>query len=92
MYDAATQLAYAKIVSHAWRDDSFRQAFLKDPAKVLRDAGVDVGASAKVVVHENRGDEVHLVLPKAPAADLTHRDLDDLAKIVVSQSWDPNPN
>jgi hypothetical protein len=55
-----------KVIARAWVDKAYHARLLKDPHAVLTEAGVHV--KGKVHVHENTDSDVHLVLPKRPAA------------------------
>jgi len=46
------QIDLAKIVAQTWADENFRQRFLAEPAAVLREAGIALEDSIKVVVNE----------------------------------------
>jgi hypothetical protein len=46
------QISLAKVVAQTWADESFRQRFLAEPAAVLREAGMALEDSVKVVVNE----------------------------------------
>ena len=47
------QIDLAKIVAQTWADENFRQRFLAEPAAVLREAGIALEDSVKVVVNED---------------------------------------
>lgn len=51
------------IISRTCLDKSFREAFLRDPAGVLRNAGIQVPESITVKVIENTDDCIHVAIP-----------------------------
>ncbi|HEX9730055.1 MAG TPA: NHLP leader peptide family RiPP precursor [Gemmatimonadales bacterium] len=56
----------AKVVVKAWKDDTFKQQLLSDPARVLADHDVAMPAGVTVHVHEDTATDKHVVLPKKP--------------------------
>ena len=56
----------AKVIAKAWTDDDFKKKLKKDPATVLRKAGIKVPSGVKVKVHENSAKTHHWVLPAKP--------------------------
>lgn len=59
----------AEFISRAWRDQSFREALLRDPrAVVVQELGVQLPENIKIQIHEETDDTLHFILPPAPAA------------------------
>lgn len=56
----------ARVVAAAWLDPHYLARLKKDPAGVLKEAGVKVGTK-RVHVVEDTDDTTHFVIPKAPA-------------------------
>jgi hypothetical protein len=54
---------YERIIAKAWADDGFKAQLLADPAAVAAAEGIAVPAGVKIVVHENKPGELHIVLP-----------------------------
>lgn len=42
----------SKVLAQTWIDDSFRQRFVKEPLAILKDAGLVVEDSIKVIVNQ----------------------------------------
>jgi len=71
---------YSKVVAKAWSDESFKQRLIADPMTVLTEMGLTVPAAAKLVVHENTQDAVHVVLPLPPVEqELSEAELEKYA-------------
>jgi hypothetical protein len=72
MNDTATLLDHAeRIIAKAWADEGFKARLLADPAAVAAAEGIAVPAGVKIVVHENKPGELHVVLPAKPDAVLS---------------------
>jgi hypothetical protein len=56
----------SKVIARAWLDKDFHARLMKDPAAVLKEAGVNV--KGKVHVHQSTDADHHLVIPKRPDA------------------------
>ncbi len=77
MGEAATLHAHAeRIIAKAWADDDFKARLLADPAAIAAAEGIAVPAGVKIVVHENKPGELHVVLPAKPSADISDEALD----------------
>ena len=55
-----------KIGYDALDDDDLRRRLLDDPKSELGKAGLKIDADVEVVVHRNRPNLIHLVLPSKP--------------------------
>lgn len=55
-----------EIGAKALTDTNYRRRLLDDPKSVLRKAGLEVPDDVDVVIHRNRPNLIHLVLPAAP--------------------------
>jgi hypothetical protein len=72
MGEAASLHAHAeRIIAKAWADDDFKARLLADPAAIAAAEGIAVPAGVKIVVHENKPGELHVVLPAKPDAVLS---------------------
>ena len=72
MRDTAALKEHAeRIIAKAWADDAFKARLLADPAAVAAAEGIAVPAGVKIVVHENKADELHVVLPEMSREDLS---------------------
>ena len=60
-----------RIIAKAWADDGFKARLLANPAAVAAAEGIAVPAGVKIVVHENKPDELHVVLPEMPSEELS---------------------
>jgi|LauGreDrversion4_2_1035121.scaffolds.fasta_scaffold996553_1 hypothetical protein len=77
MKDTATLRDHAeRIIAKAWADDSFKAQLLADPAAVAAAEGIAIPAGVKIVVHENKPGELHVVLPAKPSAELSDAELE----------------
>jgi hypothetical protein len=58
--------AWARVTARAWTDPTYKSELMKNPKKVLNEAGIET--AGRVEVHEERDDTIsHFVLPKRPA-------------------------
>ncbi len=72
MNDTAILLDHAeRIIAKAWADDGFKAQLLANPAAVAAAEGIAVPAGVKIVIHENKPGELHVVLPAKPDAVLS---------------------
>jgi hypothetical protein len=55
-----------EIGAKALTDTNYRRRLLDDPKSVLRKGGLEVADDVEVVIHRNRPNLIHLVLPAAP--------------------------
>lgn len=78
----AVQSAWSQVVARSWSDSSYKQQLLENPDQVLSDAGIPVSQGTRFVVHENKPDEQHLVLPEPPEGDV------DVSELPLSE-YDP---
>ncbi|PIS02553.1 MAG: hypothetical protein COT85_04510 [Chlamydiae bacterium CG10_big_fil_rev_8_21_14_0_10_42_34] len=74
-----------KINMLAWKDPSFKQKMLKNPEAALKEAGFNVPAHAKIHVHEETGDTLHLVIHKVPI-NAKNMSEEELKKIAAAQA------
>ena len=69
-----------KIIAKAWMDEGFKQRLVADPAKTLKEQGVETPAGVKVQVVENTAKMQYLVLPmKPPSAEMSDEQLKQVA-------------
>ncbi len=76
-------MTIAKAIARAWNDAAYKATLLSDPRAALAEAGVEVPAGTTVKVVENTADTQHVVLPVAPADELSE---EDLMKVAGGQS------
>jgi hypothetical protein len=65
------------VAAQALADDDYRQRLIDDPRSVLREAGLVVPDELEVVIHQNRANVLHLVLP-SPLEAAAQLDVDEL--------------
>ena len=69
-----------ELFARCWKDESFKDRFLAEPAKVLDENGFEVPEDVKVNVIENKPGELNIVLPINPQTfELSDDDLDQVA-------------
>ena len=77
MNENAALLDHAeRIIAKAWADDSFKAQLLANPAAVAAAEGIAVPAGVKIVMHENKPGELHVVLPAKPSGALSDVELE----------------
>lgn len=75
-FEVAIQRKYAQLVARAWKDDTFKQRLLQDPAEVLLEEGIAIPAGVEVRVVENSDSVFYLSLPPKPSEKLSEEQLD----------------
>ena len=60
------QKAYAELVARTWSDAEFKQALINDPARVLKENGLEVPEGGDIKIVENNEKLTHFVLPAEP--------------------------
>ncbi|GIX16984.1 MAG: hypothetical protein KatS3mg119_1170 [Rhodothalassiaceae bacterium] len=68
--------AYGKIIAQAWSDPAFAEKLTKDPAAALAEAGIKVPAGAKVTSYFAAENEVVVLVPPKPSAELADEALE----------------
>jgi hypothetical protein len=77
MKDTAALRDHAeRIIAKAWADNDFKARLLANPAAVAAAEGIAVPAGVKIVIHENKPGELHVVLPAKPSVELSDEALD----------------
>jgi hypothetical protein len=66
-----------EVAAKALADADYRRRLIDDPRSVLRKAGLVVPDELEVVIHQNRDDVLHLVLP-SPLEAAEQLDVDKL--------------
>lgn len=61
----------AKLVARAWTDEAFRDRLKDDPCSVIREYGYEVPSGVTLRVLEEDDRNWYMVLPPAPAGDLS---------------------
>ena len=69
---------WGQVVARAWREPTYKQRLMAEPAAVLREAGIELPAGQQVRVVENTDQVVHLVLPQQPR-ELSDEQLEQVA-------------
>lgn len=70
---------WAKVITKAWTDESFKQKLLKNPALTLQENGIAVPKETKIEVHTDTSKIVHLVIPQKPDEELSDAELKKVA-------------
>jgi len=65
-----------RIIAKAWADEAFKAQLLAAPAAIAAAEGIAIPAGVKIVVHENKPGELHVVLPAKPSANLSDAELE----------------
>lgn len=65
-----------RVAAQALADDDYRRRLIDDPRSVLTEAGLVVPDTLEVVIHQNRDDVIHLVLP-SPLEAAAQLDIDE---------------
>ncbi|WP_447985840.1 hypothetical protein [Nitrospira sp. Nam74] len=60
-------LRWEALLQRAAKDQTFRRELIEDPKRALLDAGFQIPAEVRVVVHDYNPQEQHLFLPPADA-------------------------
>jgi nitrile hydratase alpha subunit len=69
-----------RIVERAWKDQSFKTSLLQNPQAALASMNIKIPAGMNVHVHEEKGNDVHLVIPRDPSnSELSDDALDAVA-------------
>jgi hypothetical protein len=55
-----------RLIADVWDNPDLRYQLLTDPRKTLRAAGVQIGKTQRIVVHEDTESTVNIVLPRRP--------------------------
>ncbi len=72
------------VIADALEDRKKRKQLIDDPKQVLTEAGLTVPPRVKIFVHENKRNEIHLVLPSPEVYEL---DLDSLDARTLARFW-----
>jgi hypothetical protein len=56
-----------KVIAQAWQQEDFRERLLANPAKVLREAGLELPKGARIKVVRDTRTLKHIVLPVPPS-------------------------
>jgi len=69
---------WARIITKAWEDETFKKRLLKNPEQVMKENGIDVPAGMHFQVIEDTAEKRNLVLPLKPKHVLSEADLKNL--------------
>jgi hypothetical protein len=64
------------VTAKALGDGYYKERLKADPATVLREEGLEIDDGIKIVVHENTGDTIHLVLPSQLPTSIEIEEID----------------
>ncbi|MFL5828417.1 MAG: NHLP leader peptide family natural product precursor [Solirubrobacteraceae bacterium] len=64
------------VTAKALGDGYYKERLKADPVAVLREEGLMIGDGIKIVVHENTGDTIHLVLPSELPTSIEIEEID----------------
>jgi hypothetical protein len=64
------------VTARALGDGYYKERLKADPVTVLREEGLEIGDGIKIVVHENTGDTIHLVLPSQLPTSIEIEEID----------------
>ena len=71
---------WARIVSRAWHDESFKNRLIKDPMAALREQGVELKPGVQFRVVESTDQVVYLTLPpRSSSEELSEVELEAIA-------------
>jgi len=87
--DVEFKFKIAKVIAQVWNNPEFKASLLSDPRRALEQAGISFDPNTKIHVHQDSSSDYHLVLPERPSPDVSAQELDEVARMVVAQSWDP---
>lgn len=73
------QKKFAKLIAKCWADEEFKEKFMKNPAKVLKDEGVEYPKGMKFKVVENTDKMAYIIIPPKPTQELSDEQLDKAA-------------
>ena len=72
-----------QLISQCWEDQNYKQAFLANPEKILKEAGIDLPADLRIRVLENTPTILYSIFP----ATLTAEYLAELTKGLSDQKF-----
>jgi hypothetical protein len=87
--DVEFKFKMAKVIARAWNNPEFKALLLSNPHQALESAGISFNPRTKIHVHEDSSSDYHLVLPERPSPDVSAQEMDEVARMVLAQSWDP---
>ena len=73
------QKKYGQIIAKCWADEKFKKEFIKDPAKVLKENGLNIPEGMGFKVLENTEKLSHIIIPLKPSQELSDEQLDKAA-------------
>ena len=65
-----------RIIAKAWADEAFKAQLLADPVAVAAAEGIARPPGLKIVVHEEKPGELHVVLPAKPSTEVSDAELE----------------
>jgi len=79
MQDRERNEKYKQIIVKCLADKVFKADFMSDPAKVLKENGLEIRDGVKLHVVENTETDCYLVIPAKQGPELTDDQLDRIA-------------
>lgn len=77
------------LIEKAWTDEAFKRRLIESPGSVLSPHGIASDPGARIVIHENTADVMHLVLPeKAEVDGVPLRNFGEGLGEVLRRAWD----
>ena len=59
-------LRLGQLIARVWQDPQMRYRLLTQPRETLAEAGVQVGDTNRIVVHEDTEGTINIVIPRRP--------------------------
>ena len=73
---------WSQLVAQAWADEKLKQRLIDNPAKVLKEHGMEVPAGVEIRVVENTEKVKFLTLPTKPPGELMELDASQMRAVV----------
>ena len=73
---------WSQLVAQAWADEKLKQRLIDNPAKVLKEYGMEVPEGVEIRVVENTDKVKFLTLPTKPPGELTELDASQMRAVV----------
>lgn len=95
MSDSEIKERLRGVVLRAWQDKEFLAELQRNPRKVMKESGIELGEGIKVTFHVDTLEHRHFVIPLSPAWVLRRKVEEELktlatlhVEIACSRSWD----
>jgi hypothetical protein len=70
---------WSQLLAKVWIDDDFKARFMREPAAVMEEHGIDVPEGYEIRTVEDRPGLFHVILPQRPTGELEDEDLEVVA-------------